>query len=200
MKTTPSPVSRSDTGPSVAWVASRFDAASLGATWVAEIEQRAKAFLEIDPDRPAAAYLRKAVDHARQAERAVEVGDAQAAAIMAAGAMCAAWQAEMIEARERWFEVHVAPLADTGRRFRGGRKAGSAGPVRLAIRRVLSRNSTASALQVWEAINTRPPKGMALYDSPRLGKYIETKGRKDTGWARFQTIVSEERNRKPKAT
>ena len=84
-----------------------------------------------------------------------------------------------------------------GKTMRDGRKRGTVGPVRLAVRKALKRSPDDSAAQVWSAIKAKPPKGMALYETPKLGKYIQSDGAPDTGYRRFATIVSEEKNPKP---
>ena len=90
--------------------------------------------------------------------------------------------------------AEIAPVVKVGERFTQGRKLGTVGPVRKAIRVALRKRQQATAAEVWAAISARPPRQMAFYDSPRLGKYIETGSPpKSTGYPRFQTIVSEER-------
>lgn len=96
-------------GPFVVLIASRLEAARPDEGWIADIEARAAVFLEADPGRPGAEYLRLAVRWAETTRKAVEAGNAGGAAMMAAATIQAAWQAEMIEARARWFEPKVAP-------------------------------------------------------------------------------------------
>lgn len=86
----------------------------------------------------------------------------------------------------------LLPLSRTGKKFVSGRKPGSAGPVRLAIRRYLKRQPQARAAQIWTALSANPPKGMTFYDN-RLGKYIETDGQPDTQYRQFANLVSMER-------
>lgn len=86
----------------------------------------------------------------------------------------------------------LLPLSQTGKKFVSGRKLGSAGPVRLAIRRYLKRQPQARAAQIWTALSAKPPKGMSFYDN-RLGKYIETDGQPDTQYRQFANLVSMER-------
>ena len=86
----------------------------------------------------------------------------------------------------------LLPLSQTGQKFVSGRKPGSAGPVRLAIRRHLKRQPQARAAQIWAALSAKPPKGMTFYDN-RLGKYIETDGQPDTQYRQFANLVSMER-------
>ncbi len=86
----------------------------------------------------------------------------------------------------------LLPLSQTGKKFVSGRKPGSAGPVRLAIRRYLKRQPRARAAQIWAALSAKPPKGMSFYDN-RLGKYIETDGQPDTHYRHFSNLVSMER-------
>lgn len=86
----------------------------------------------------------------------------------------------------------LLPLSRTGKKFVSGRKPGSAGPVRLAIRRYLKRQPQARAAQIWAALGAKPPKGMTFYDN-RFGKYIETDGQPDTQYRQFANLVSMER-------
>jgi hypothetical protein len=86
----------------------------------------------------------------------------------------------------------LLPLSQTGQKFVSGRKPGSAGPVRLAIRRYLKRQPQARAAQIWAALSAKSPKGMTFYDN-RLGKYIETDGQPDTQYRQFANLVSMER-------
>lgn len=174
---------------------SRYDAAKLSGGWVADIGLRAAVLLEDDPARPSADYLHRAVKFAAMTGRAIEAGSAAGAAMAAAGTMQAAWQVEMIEARERWFEPKVAPKVAIGQKFTAGRKVGTIGLVRLAVRRILKREPSATAARVWEAITAKPPKGITPYDN-RLGKYIEAPGQAPTGYRRFANIVSEEKRPK----
>lgn len=69
----------------------------------------AAAYLAADPERPGAAHLRQASDMVDKALKAIEYGRAGTAARCAGSAVHAAWQAEMIEARSRWFDLKVAP-------------------------------------------------------------------------------------------
>ena len=90
-------------------------------------------------------------------------------------------------------ENFLLPLSRTGKKFVSGRKAGSVGPVRAAVRRYLKRQPQARAAQIWAALSAKPPRGMTFYDN-RMGKYIETDGQDDeTKYPRFRNIVSEER-------
>ena len=86
----------------------------------------------------------------------------------------------------------LQPLAQTGKKFVSGRKSGSVGPVRLAIRRYLKRQPQARAAQIWGSLSAKPPNGMSFYDN-RLGKYIETDGQPDTHYRHFSNLVSMER-------
>lgn len=90
----------------------------------------------------------------------------------------------------------LEPLLPSGllaAKFKQGRKAGTVSRLRLAVRRELQRAPKSTADEVWRRLTARPPRGLAFYDSPRLGRYIETEGGKDTAYPRFQNIVSEER-------
>lgn len=80
-----------------------------------------------------------------------------------------------------------------GAKFRPGRKPGTVSKVRMFVRRFLAKNHAAKPAAIWEALKARPPKGVTVYESPRLGKYIQTDGALDTGYATFRNIVSAEK-------
>ena len=86
----------------------------------------------------------------------------------------------------------LLPLSKTGKKFVSGRKPGSIGPVRQAIRRHLKRQPQAKAAQIWAALSVKPPKGMTFYDN-RLGKYIESDNHPETQYRQFANLVSFER-------
>jgi hypothetical protein len=86
----------------------------------------------------------------------------------------------------------LLPLSKTGKKFVSGRKPGSIGPVRQAIRRHLKRQPQANAAQIWAALSVKPPKGMTFYDN-RLGKYIESDNHPETQYRQFANLVSFER-------
>jgi len=178
----------------VAAIASRFDAAQLAPGWVHDIEVRAAVFLEANPGRPGASYLRRAVRFAELTAKAVRAGDAEQAVTAAVGALQAAWQAEMIEAKAHWYDLRVAPKVGVGEKFTAGRKRGSVSAVRLAVRRILKKNPGARTAEVWAAVKAKPPKGVEVHDTsnPAL-RHITTKNAPPTGFRQFANIVSEER-------
>ena len=107
----------------------------------------------------------------------------------------------------------LLPLSKTGKKFVSGRKLGSAGPVRLAIRRFLKRQPQARAAQIWVALKAKPPRGLTFFDGPNE-KNIEIdlkviKGElppevdrfQEVKYPRFANLVSEERRAlKPQKT
>lgn len=139
------------------------------------------------------------VDHCIVAALHVERGDARADVKAAAHLLRAC--AHAVEAPESFdaeslFDACMqldAHAAELGQRFKQGRKPGTVSPLRLAVRRILRRTPQATAAGVWAALAARPPKGLSFVDSSRLGRYVETAGKPDTGYRRFATIVSEER-------
>jgi hypothetical protein len=100
---------------------------------------------------------------------------------------------------------YMLPLTLTGRKFVTGRKSGTVGPVRAAVRRLLKRLPEAKAAKIWDMLKQKPPKGLAIYD--RQGNQrieIDMKAIKGTlppdaerfkevQYPRFLNIVSEER-------
>jgi hypothetical protein len=97
---------------------------------------------------------------------------------------------DMDRVRER---ERLLPLARKGDKFKPGRQAGKVSPLRKAVRAYLKSFPDTTAEAVWAALKERPPRSMSFCESPRLGRYVETEGQKDTGWGRFQNIVSEEK-------
>ncbi len=83
-------------------------------------------------------------------------------------------------------------LVSLGRKMAAGRKRGSVGKVRAWVRRYVSRNPKAEAAAAWAAFKLRPPKGCTVYEN-RVGRYIETAGQPDTGYARFRNILRDEK-------
>jgi hypothetical protein len=88
----------------------------------------------------------------------------------------------------------LLPLAREGKKFREGRKPGTGSKVRQFIASHLERHPNDHAAAIWDALKKKPPKGVAVYEN-KLGKYIETDGAPDTGYARFANLVTEERNK-----
>lgn len=94
------------------------------------------------------------------------------------------------------FDVEDAALGQT---MRGGRKVGTEGPVRLAIRAVLAGHATPTPAAVWKSLKADPPEGMACYETAHSGKYIETEGHGETKYRQFENLVSQEKKRIRKA-
>ena len=94
--------------------------------------------------------------------------------------------------------ARIAPYAQKGLKFKGGRKTNSPGPLAKAVRAHLKKSIDSSAKQVWSALAAKPPKELSFFDN-RTGKYVEygkragTGNLKSTGYRRFETIVSEQR-------
>ena len=86
----------------------------------------------------------------------------------------------------------LIPSAKLGKKFSSGRKVGTVGPVRGAIRRYLKKRPYAKTAEIWWHFESQPPRGWEFFDN-RLGRYIETKGPESTSYRRFGDIVSEER-------
>ena len=87
---------------------------------------------------------------------------------------------------------NLTPVARLGKKFSSGRKVGTVGPVRAAIRRYLKKRPYAKTAEIWGHFESKPPRGWEFFNN-RLGRYIETKGPESTSYRRFGNIVSEER-------
>ena len=85
--------------------------------------------------------------------------------------------------------------ADLGQRFKRGRKAGTCGPVRALVAKLLAKNPKATTARLWEAVSKRPPRGWQAFDNSQ-GKYLEgPKGGESMSYRRFANICSEERKK-----
>ena len=82
-----------------------------------------------------------------------------------------------------------------GKKFAGGRKPGSGGPIRKAIARLLKKNHEIKNPQLWAEVKSKPPSGWTACDN-RVGKYLEGPHAKDTmTQRRFFNVCGEERKR-----
>src|SRR4029434_8626908 len=82
---------------------------------------------------------------------------------------------------------------ELGRKMTAGRKPGTVGPIRLAIRTVLAKTPAIKNDPLWEVLKAKPPQGWTFYEN-KLGRYIE--GPKPTdgmGWRSFCNAASDER-------
>lgn len=88
--------------------------------------------------------------------------------------------------------------AQAGRKFKAGRKPGTAGAIRLAIAVVLKSSPGLTNAELWLRLKEKPPRGYEFRESTKLGKYIEgpTAG-DDMQYRRFMNVAAEERG-KPK--
>jgi hypothetical protein len=100
-----------------------------------------------------------------------------------------ATQQELIQADEV-----LRPKAKHGSKF-VAKKPGSAGPVRKVIAKALRKNPASSAEEVWGLLTADPPQNLEFYGTTPERRYIRRQGHPDTGWRRFQNIVSEERKK-----
>lgn len=90
-------------------------------------------------------------------------------------------------------ERHVLPLAKTGKKFTVGRKKGTVGRVRKAIRATLKKHPELTNPELWENLKLVPPRGWEFYDN-RVGEYIDHPDG-STSRAQFNNICGEERRR-----
>lgn len=87
----------------------------------------------------------------------------------------------------------MLPSYTLGKKMRAGRKPGTPGPVRLAIRRYLKKNPAAKNQEIWAALQAKPPRGWTFMEN-RLGRYIEPpSGTQGMEYRRFLNVCSEER-------
>ena len=59
--------------------------------------------------------------------------------------------------------ARLAPLANKGLKFKGGKPKGSFGPVATAVRERLLKKFTESPDEIWQALSMKPPKDMTFY-------------------------------------
>lgn len=85
--------------------------------------------------------------------------------------------------------------AARGQKFKPGRKPGAGGPPRKAIAKLLATSPTMKNPELWDAIKAKPPRGWHVYESPRLGKYLEGPNNKSMRYARFCNVCGEERKK-----
>lgn len=86
--------------------------------------------------------------------------------------------------------------AQEGRKFKTGRKPGTAGALRLAIAALLKNGPALTNAELWARMKTNPPGGYEFCQTARLGKYIEGPTPKDSmGYRRFMNVAAEERGK-----
>ncbi len=81
----------------------------------------------------------------------------------------------------------------TGKAFRRGRKKGALSPIAKRVAAYLEKHPRASAIEVWDALAKKPPKGYRFTNGIALGRLIEKGAAEVMGWPRFQTVMSEQR-------
>lgn len=84
----------------IAAICTGFNSLQPSISWIEIIELSAQSYLKNNPARPAAPYLRQAIKMARLTQQAIQQNDAHGAAFATAGALQAAWEAEIVEARQ----------------------------------------------------------------------------------------------------
>ena len=87
--------------------------------------------------------------------------------------------------------VLTIPSAIHGEKFKDGRKPGTPGRVRKAIRALLKKNTSLKNPEIWSILKNKPPSGWNFFDN-RHGEYIEHQDG-ETKRAQFNNICSEER-------
>jgi hypothetical protein len=88
----------------------------------------------------------------------------------------------------------MADRAATGQKFKAGRKPGTGGQIRMAIRKALAKAPALRNKALWERIKSNPPRGFTFFETARFGRYIEGPHADDgMGYSRFCNVASEER-------
>ncbi len=109
----------------IAEIGSRLDSSRWPLNWSARIESGAKAYLHIDPNRPGAKNLRKALECVALMRKCIEAKDSSGAAWMASAAVQAIWQAEVADARAM---IDLGARAVRGRERANVKKSRDAAP------------------------------------------------------------------------
>lgn len=91
--------------------------------------------------------------------------------------------------------VIAGKQAMQGQAFLDGRKPGTGGPIRKAIRRLLAKDPTMKNPQLWSAIKANPPKGWEARDN-KVGRYLDGPKAANMNYQRFCNVAAEERSRR----
>lgn len=84
-------------------------------------------------------------------------------------------------------------LKTVAEKFIAGRKPGTAGPIRKAIRRLLEKSPDLKNAGLWAELSVKPPKGWTFFDN-HLGKYAEgPKGGQNMNYSTFRNVAALER-------
>lgn len=89
----------------------------------------------------------------------------------------------------------LAPMASVGKKFRDGRKPGTLGPVRKALRASIKKNCALSTLELWDNVANRlKGKGWTAYDTAKTGRYLEGPAAGDNvNYSTFASYATQER-------
>lgn len=103
------------------------------------------------------------------------------------------------ECSRYWREIvlrrDVMPTALYGQVMKQGRKPGTVGPIRKAIKRILKRHPSYSPLDIWNSFFHNPPKGWTITHD-RNGRRIKAPNAGNgMAYRRFCNIVSDEKGR-----
>ena len=170
----------------IAEICSRWDASHASIGWLESIELYATAYLENGPKRAGAKHLRYAGHMAALARLSIDAGNTQGAAMAAMAAMQSAWQAEIAEA---------GSIIAQGVRMTRGRKSGTEGTLRKAIRAFLAIDSGMKNRELWVALKAKPLRGWEFRETPKLGKYAEGPKGQSMRYKRFSEVALEEREK-----
>jgi hypothetical protein len=89
---------------------------------------------------------------------------------------------------------HVMPAALHGEKFKEGRKAGTGGPIRKAVARLLKRSPAMRTAELWDALQRNPPRDCEFHEN-RQGRYVDLPSGGNMGYPRFRNVVSEEKKK-----
>lgn len=95
--------------------------------------------------------------------------------------------------KDRALEELVGKVTATGIKFTQGRQPNSVGPIRKVIKRLLAKDPKLKNIEIWRAIENKPPAGWEVMDSWRFGKYLTGPENREMKYRRFQNVCSEER-------
>lgn len=92
--------------------------------------------------------------------------------------------------------IELVPMASIGKKFRKGRKRGTVGPVRKALRAAIKKNPALTTRKLWEDVESRlTGKGWTAYDTAEFGEYLEGPNAGDNvKYSTFAPYATEERN------
>lgn len=94
-------------------------------------------------------------------------------------------------------DQYVKPVAVGQKFIQQQTREGKLGPIAKRIKKYIERHEQAKALEVWNALASKPGTNFTYCDNPQ-GRYIEDAktGVTQMGWGRFGNLVAEHRPKK----